>query len=257
MVKYSLIITIFFTIYMGRLYAPVPSSSQTLDTKKPDGMIIDKNLLKWFDRADANVDYFDYNTRDFKKKIEALDEGAQIYLSMEKFKKGSKEFNKAKDRGLAFMDKVDSVNHPLYSYIAANLIVDGEINQKKKVRFWADLEGDESAFCARKKVLSHNLKEVKYGSLDNKTFEAYLKGIDSFNSEIYRRRMFDNLLSKVNKKQREDFLNIGGSVLRKEKQLQKTFTWLEEPSIKNSPDALKRRIVKNTKEEDVVLQEMI
>ena len=68
-----------------------------------------------------------------------------------------------------------------------------------------------------KKVLSHNLKEVKYGSLDNKTFEAYLKGIDSFNSEIYRRRMFDNLLSKVNKKQREDFLNIGGSVLRKEK----------------------------------------
>ena len=33
----------------------------------------------------------------------------------------------------------------------------------------------------------------------------------------------------------------------KKKQLQKTFTWLEEPSIKNSPDALKRRIEKKYK----------
>ncbi len=217
-----------------------------MDVKLTAGSHMDKNLKNWFDRADSGVDYFALSDKNFKDRISKLDDAAQIYLSLEKYKPKSKDFNLYKKKAVEFVSKKDSKDHPLYTYILGQLLVDGNPTQNQKIKYWSALESDPSSFCSKKKVLSHNLKEVKYGSLDKKTFEAYLNGVDSFNSKIYRRRMFDNLLSKVNKKQRKEFLKLGANVLRAQPQLARTFPWIEK-SNKKGEAGLKKKIADNTK----------
>ena len=246
MIKNLVLASLAIVFGAGETRAPVPAKSRNLNQRVTSTSRIDVNLKNWFDRVDSSPDYFSLSTKDFKTQISKLDEGAQIYLSLEKYKPKSKSFNIYKKKAVEFVSKTDSRNHPLYTYILAQLLVDGEPTNTQKIKYWAAIERDSSSFCSKKKVLRHNLKEVKYGSFDTKTFEAYLNGINSFNSEIYKRGMFDSLLSKVNKTQRAPFLAVGSDILKSQPHLVKTFTWLDKSTVK-SQKGLKKRISSSTK----------
>ena len=117
MTKYLVLASIITFIYTSETRAPVPAKSQTLDIKTKMTNPMDKDLKNWFDRADSSEDYFALSNNDFKDQVSKLDLGAQIYLSLEKYKPKSKSFNIYKKKAIDFVSKASSKNHPLYTHI--------------------------------------------------------------------------------------------------------------------------------------------
>ena len=135
MIKNLVLASLALVFGAGETRAPVPAKSRNLNQQVTSKSRIDVNLKNWFDRVDASPDYFSLSTKDFKTQISKLDEGAQIYLSLEKYKPKSKSFNIYKKKAVEFDSKADSRSHPLYTYILAQLLVDGEPTHTQKIQY--------------------------------------------------------------------------------------------------------------------------